>query len=78
MKDDRKYSDEVSLIDGLIEFHPEWLESLSEAERSSLDDYYGIVSSPADLDDWRDIHVATDPGLAAKARAILWSFPGIE
>lgn len=73
-----EYADEVDLLDGLIEFHPEWLNGLPDEAVAVLDAYYGIQSHPADLRVWRDRHVDDDPSLPDKARGILANFPGLS
>lgn len=38
--ENKRYNDEVILLDGLYEFHPEYFESLNEQEQQSLKAYY--------------------------------------
>ncbi len=75
---DLDYADEVDLLDSLVEFHPDWPGSLTASERQLLDDYYGVESLPKDLSAWRVRHVEADKTLPSRARAVLYSFPGLD
>ncbi len=60
MDEEARYCQEVSLVDSLIEFHPSWLRLLTSDQIRLLDNYYGIISNPQDLEAWRNEHVWAD------------------
>ena len=37
---EKQYNDEVLLLDGLYEFHPDFFEQLSESDRKVIKEYY--------------------------------------
>jgi len=40
---EKQYNDEVLLLDGLYEFHPDFFEQLSESDRKAIKEYYLII-----------------------------------
>lgn len=75
---DEKYNDELSLIDSLYGFHPEYFGQLSEAQREILRRYYLYDSeSPDNIFDYRVSLLAIEPGLEVLAQKALSSLSSI-
>lgn len=69
---DEKYNGELSLIDSLYSFHPEYFEQLTEAQRQIMRRYYLYDSAcPDDIFEYRLRSLAIQPELEALAQKAL-------
>ena len=68
---DSKYLEQSDLLDDLYEFHADWFSILSDHEMVLLDNYYGIVSTPSNLQAWRNEHCSRQAELAEAAQQVL-------
>ena len=71
---DQNYNEEVNLVDSLYEFHPEYFDALTSAERLALHNYYLYDSdTPEDIFKYRNEIIAGSPAIAVRARKALAS-----
>lgn len=69
---DAAYNNEIVLLDGLLEFHPDLFAQLSEPDRELLERYYLVGRPvPQDVFEYRRSVVQADPGLARQAQLVL-------
>lgn len=63
----RKFIDLSVLLDGYYEFHSDWFDALDKRELEAIDDFFGTLSKPDDVTEWKDSHLSGDPGLERRA-----------
>jgi hypothetical protein len=66
------YFEELSVVESLFAFHPDFFADLSADEREALRLYYGLGESGiTDIVVWRTTALAADSDLEARAPALL-------
>jgi hypothetical protein len=68
--ENKRYNDEIVLLDGLYEFHPELLESLDKHELLALETYYLTGQDvPENVFEYRTKLAKSNPKLEEEAHA---------
>lgn len=70
--ENQQYNDEMLLLDGLLEFQPEFFEQLTQDELTVLRRYYltGAKEIPHNMFSYRAEILKEDPSLQEKAQAV--------
>jgi hypothetical protein len=74
-----QYQDTITLLESVLEVHPEFMCKLTDEEQEVIWNYYfsGRELEPSELEQhWREV-VQNDPGLPAQARVALASFQSL-
>ena len=78
----KRYNDEVMLLEGLYEFHPEFFDELGADDRAILKEYYLVDGAdPENIFEYRQSLLAKNPGTEAAAHtafARLCKIAGIQ
>jgi hypothetical protein len=68
--DNKRYNAELSLLDGLHEFHPDSFKALSPSEQETLQTYYLLGKNvPENIFQYRRELILNNPGLVMQARS---------
>lgn len=69
-EEDQKYNEEVNLLDGLYEFHPEFFAQLTPNELKVLKTYYLIgCEIPENVFEYRNDLIVHNPAIEDEAQA---------
>jgi hypothetical protein len=70
--ENKRYNDDVMLLDGLYEFHPDFFKKLSDQELNALRMYYLTgLDVPKNIFEYRSELLTHNPAIEKEAHAVL-------